>query len=133
VSWISVLQILWPIAVTVLPFVVGGGFLWLKTQFPTKGELDAVRAEISRRIEEHAKRFERGSTKFAEHDRRLALVEDDCESSPSKGDLNQGMTVLAGRMSGVESAMKGVERQLNTQHDYLRTIIDKGLGAGAGK
>lgn len=125
-TWFDIVQTLWPIAVIILPLVVGAGILWLKTQFPTKTDLDALKTD-------HAGRFERGSAKFAEHDRRLALVEDDCESAPSKNDLNEGMTVLAGRMSGMESAMRGVERQLGTQHDYLRTIIDKGLTGRPGK
>jgi hypothetical protein len=124
------MQAIWPIAVSILPLIVGAGFLWLKTQFPTKSELAALEGELVKKLDGHLGRFERGSAKFAEHDRRLALVEEDCESAPSKNDLNQGITVLAGRMSGMESGLKGVERQLNTQHDYLRTLIDQGLHQG---
>ena len=126
-SWLQVLQILWPIAVILTPLVVGAGFLWLKTQFPTKTELTKVEDELSATLVDHRERFERGSRKFADHDKRIALVEEECAGAPTKNDINQGMTVLAGRMSGVESGLKGVERQLNTQHDYLRTLIDQGL------
>lgn len=130
-SFALILQILWPIAVIAIPFVVGAGVLWLKSQFPTRAELEALGKKLEGEIDSAAgdtrDRFERGSRKFAEHDSRLALVENDCKASPTKGDLNQGMTVLAGRMSGVESGLKGVEKQLSTQHDYLRTLLERGL------
>lgn len=127
-----ILQILWPIAVIAIPFVLGAGVLWLKSLFPTRAELSALETKLEGDIDSAANdtrdRFERGSRKFAEHDRRLALVEEDCKQSPTKNELNQGMAVLAGRMSGVESAVKGVERQISTQHDYLRTMLERGSG-----
>ena len=137
VNGLFILQILWPIAVIAMPFILGAGVLWLKSQFPTRAELTALGTKIDtetkvleERIESEVgsvrDRFERGSHKFAEHDRRLALVEDDCKKSPTKNELNQGMAVLAGRMSGVESSLKGVEKQLGTQHDYLRTLLERG-------
>jgi len=40
---------------------------------------------------------------------------------------HKGITVLAGRMTGVESGLRGVEASLKTQHDYVRTLIERGL------
>ena len=35
-------------------------------------------------------------------------------------------TAAAGRVSGVESSIRGLERTMNTQHDYIRTLLEKG-------
>jgi hypothetical protein len=150
VEWLRVLQVLWPIAVCLIPLVLGAGFLWLKTQFPTKADLkqaeekaaaavagsiqtssaalQQMEGEVRGLEKDITARFERGSRKFADHDKRLAVVEKECEDAPTKNDLAQMISVLGGRMSGVESAVKGVEKQLGTQHDYLRTLIDRGSG-----
>jgi len=135
VSFTEIFQILWPIAVTLIPIVLGAGFLWLKTQFPTKADLDQAKAEAKAAVQglegevealerDVAGRFERGSRKFGDHDKRLAVVEKECEGAPTKADLTQMISVLAGRMSGVESSLKGVEKLLGTQHDYLRAVIE---------
>jgi hypothetical protein len=117
VSWLlELIRTLWPVAVVVMPLVTGAGFLWLKTQFPTKSDFDAIQERLAD-----------GSRKLAALDKRLALVEDDCDSSPSKQDLNQNYAVLAGRMSGVESSLKGLEKALSTQNDYVHALIQKGL------
>jgi hypothetical protein len=65
---------------------------------------------------------------MADFDKRIALVEQECDATPTKGEVNQSIATLAGRMSGVESSLRGVERILATQHDYLRTLVDRGLG-----
>jgi hypothetical protein len=90
--------------------------LWLRTIFPTKADLALIEARLAE-----------GSRKLADLDKRVAIVEQDCDSNPSKSDLNQGMSVLAGRMSGVESAVRGVEKQVGTTLDLLHTVIQHGL------
>jgi len=140
VDWLRFLQVIWPIALGVVTIILGAGFLWLKTQLATKAELKEAKGEAEKAIQELegevrslekdiAGRFERGSRKFADHDTRLAVVEKECDGAPTKADLTQMISVLAGRMSGVESSLKGVEKQLGTQHDYLREI----LGSRGGK
>lgn len=140
VSWLFILQVLWPIAVTIIPLVLGAGFIWLKTQLATKAELTAATQgfetdlrEVRTRLDTHADRFERGSGKFADHDKRIALVEESCESPPTRADLNQGLTVLGGRMSGVESSLRGLDRTVSTQNDYVRTLIEAGITKDRGK
>lgn len=126
-DWLKVLQVLWPIAVILLPLIVGAGFLWLKTQFPTKGELTAHEKEVERKLEEHASRFERGSGKFANLDRRLALVEEECKSVPTRQNLQRELSELSQRIRGIEVGFEGVGRQLGTTNDYLKIIVDKGF------
>jgi len=127
VDWLRVLQVLWPIAVVVASLVLGAGFLWLKTQLPTKTDLGEVEKRLTSKIDAHDERLDRGGEKIADIDKRLAVVEEDCESQPGKAELNQGITVLAGRMSGVESGLRGVEKALSTQNSYVMALVEQGL------
>ena len=126
-SWIQWLQILWPIAVILIPIIIATGLLWLKTQLATKTELKASEAELKGRLNDHADRFERGSTKFADHDKRLAIVEEECKGAPSRQTLQGELSELSQRIRGVEVGFEGVGRQLNTTNDYLKIIVDKGF------
>lgn len=132
-QWLEIVRVLWPIAVVLTPLICASGFLWLRTQFVTKQDLDTAKDQILEEIEKHETRLNAGSEKMADFDKRIALVEDDCESAPTKGDLNQGMSVLAGRMTGVETGLRGVEKMLGTANDYLHTIIQHGLSGGGPK
>jgi hypothetical protein len=118
---------MWPIAVIITPVIVGAGILWLKTQFPTKGELTAHEREVQTDLKKHTDRFEAGSRKFAEHDKRLALVEEECKSVPTRQSLQGELSQLSQRMRGVEVGFESVGRQLGTTNDYLKIIVDKGL------
>jgi hypothetical protein len=117
VSWLlELIRTLWPVAIVVMPLVTGAGFLWLKTQFPSKTDFDTIQQRLAE-----------GSRKLSDLDKRVALVEDDCESSPSKQDLSNLYAALAGRTSGVETALRGLEKALNTQNDYVHTLIEKAI------
>lgn len=126
-NWLQYLQALWPIAVVIIPIVLGGGFVWLKTQFPTKHELKTIEKELQERLDRHSKRFESGKDKFAEHDRRIAVVEEDCKRHPSRDTLQGSLSELSQRVRGVEVASEAMERQLNTANRYLEMIVDKGI------
>jgi hypothetical protein len=132
-NWLEIVRTLWPIAVVLTPLICGIGFLWLKTQFPTKADLTATENRIVADIDAHKVRLDEGSRKMAEFDKRIALVEDDCKATPSRGDLNQGMSVLAGRMSGVESSVRGLEKMIGTANSYLHTLIQHGIDHGGSK
>lgn len=134
-DWLRIVQVAWPIVSALTLLIIAVVVLWLKSQFPTKADLKKAeedsakgRQQLGGEVEalerDVADRFERGSRKFAEHDRRLAVVEKECEGAPTKADLHQMISVLGGRMSGVESSLKGVEKLLATQHDYLRAVIE---------
>ncbi|MEA3017341.1 MAG: hypothetical protein QOI38_2063 [Sphingomonadales bacterium] len=115
-AWLEIIRTLWPIVAFIAALVVAVMPLWLRTIFPTKADLALIEARLAE-----------GSRKLADLDKRVAIVEQDCDSNPSKSDLNQGMSVLAGRMSGVESAVRGVEKQVGTTLDLLHTVIQHGL------
>ena len=136
--FIAILNILWPIAALITPALIGAGILWLRSQFATKAELEAVKAdlparmtalgkEVDNRLNAHAERFERGSAKFADHDKRIALVEADCKEVPTRQNLQAELSQISQRLRGVETGFEGMERQLNTTNDYLKIIVDKGF------
>jgi len=127
--WLDILQVLWPIAVIIIPLMLGAGFLWLKTQLATKAELKSLEADTDKQFRENAGRFERGSKKFSEHDKRLAIVERDCEEVPTRQTLQTELSQVAQRLRGVETGHQAIERQLGTANDYLKIIVDKGFKA----
>lgn len=131
-NWLEIIRTFWPIVATLTPFILIGFILWLKSQFVLKAELETQKQRIDKAAtltqwQQHEERLDEGSRKLADLDKRVSLVEQDCESSPSKSDLNHGYATLAGRMSGVESSLRGLEKQLSTQNDYVHALLQKGL------
>lgn len=126
-DWLRFLQTAWPIVVTLVSLASFAILLWLKTQFPTKADLKATEKDILAKIGAHQSRLDEGSKQLANLDRRVAVVEKDCESQPTKDELNRGHAVLAGRVSGVESALRGLERQVGTGNDMLNILVEQGL------
>jgi hypothetical protein len=127
VDWLKFVQVLWPILGMAASLVSLTVILWLRTQFPTKTDLKSTEADILAKIDAHQDRLDEGSKKLADLGNRVSVVEADCESSPSKNDLNQGLAVVAGRVSGLEASVRGVETQVKTQNGYLQTLIEQGL------
>ncbi|WP_156347252.1 hypothetical protein [Sphingomonas sp. Leaf5] len=124
---------------TLVPIILTAGILWLRSQFPTKGELEAVRVDVATKIagserrltdklEEHEARLEAGSRKMAELDKRTALVEEECKQVPSRNTLQSELSHLAQRIRGVEVQGQAANDQLSTQNTYLHTLIERGLG-----
>lgn len=128
--WLEWIRALWPVFVALLPIIAIGGFAWLKTQFQLRSEAAADRSEAAAGRAAIAKRVDTIEGRLADYDRRVSLVENDCKAEPSKYDLNQAITVIAGRLSAVESSLRGLEQVTRTQNDYLHTLIDKGLAGG---
>lgn len=51
-SWLEIVRTIWPIAATITPFVLAGGFAWLKTQFPTKVDLETLKRDVAAEVAE---------------------------------------------------------------------------------
>jgi hypothetical protein len=130
VDWFKIVQTAWPILVVILSLASFAVLLWLRSQFPTKVDLKAAEEGILARIDAHQGRLDQGSEKIAGLDKRLAVIEDDCESAPSKADLNQGLSVVAGRVSGLEASVRGVEKQVGTGNRLLELLLEQGLKTG---
>jgi len=118
------IRTIWPIAVVLLPLVTGAGFLWLKTQFPTKQDLAAAETRLADKMDEHDDRLDTGSKTMANLDKRIALVEDECRQAPSRQNLQIELSTMAQRIRGVEVQAEAISSSLTTQNTYLHTLIE---------
>lgn len=115
--WLDVLvNVVWPIASTLTPLILGAGFLWLQTKFPTKGVFEKLEARVGH-IE----------TTQAIDSQRLTSLAEDAEHSPTRIELLDKLSIISSRLSHVEATTKAIDKQLTTQNDYLHTLIEKGL------
>lgn len=114
------IRVLWPIASVLTPVMIGIGMVWLRSQF-------ATRADFTKELAKIAADFREGSNKFADHDARLRMVEQDANRPPSRHELHTEMSRLGARMTGVEREVSGIGRQLSTTNDYLSTLVERGL------
>lgn len=126
------LTALWPIAATITPLVLLGGFLWLKTQFA--GAKDV--ADINTNIAEFRIRF-------AQIETELGTLATNDVSEPTRVDLMQSLAAMDARMSRMEANNEALVRQLGAQNhslqrelktlsDYVHSLIEQGL-QGTGK
>lgn len=138
-EFLDIFKVAWPIAVTLLPIILSAGILWLRSQFPTKVELEAVRADVAAKLKEtearltgkidaHDERLDIGSKKMAELDKRASIVEEECRQAPSRNTLQTELSSINARVRGVEAYLEGTKRELGTLNDYLHTLIERGLG-----
>jgi len=100
---------LWPVVSSITPFILLGGFYWLKTQFVSQQDFD----ELDEKIDLH-------------HE-RIGRLETEGQSDPSRADLNRMQSELSQRLSGVEASVKALGHQMATMNSYLHTVIEKGL------
>jgi hypothetical protein len=121
------LQVAWWIVITITPFAVAGAVAYLRTQFPSKSDLDAAEKRLGAKIDAHERRLGDGSVKLAELDKRMGQAEQDRAAEPSRYSLREEIAELADRVGGLEGSFKGLERQLATTNSYLHTIIEKNL------
>lgn len=114
------IRIIWPIASTLTPVLIGFACLWLRSQFVLKAEAAAERTRLELCFKDHGE-------KLADHETRLKLVEHYTVQPPSRQDLGDRIGALSARMSGVEAEVKATNRQLGTANDYLSTLVQQGL------
>lgn len=127
-SWLAtIINVIWPIASAVTPLLLGGGFLWLKSQFPTRVDFDALKAKIDTdiaAIREHNKNIESAQKLDSQ---RIERLEHDAEGSPTRIELMKMMGEMSSRLARFEGTAEMLSRQLATQNDYLHTLVEKGL------
>lgn len=105
-QWI---QTLWEGFTTLVPFFFVAGFAWLKTQFASRSEVNDLNTNMEKVL------------------LRLDEMKDDIDASPNRTDILAQIAVTNARLSAVEADIRGVSRQLVTQDQYLRIIIEKGM------
>jgi hypothetical protein len=109
-SWLEWFRAIYPVFVTLVSLAGLGCVLWLGTKFASKVT-----------VEKHGQ-------SLSDHETRIELLEAHNEASPTRAELHDELTNLASRMSGMESALKGVGKQIDTTNTYLHTVIEKALG-----
>ena len=132
-TWILWISSLWPLAITITPFILGGGFLWLKTQFASATDIKVCHADIA-------------AIKLS-----IARVESDIEvlgkaddSEPTRMKLMTQLSEVGHRLSRIEANAEAerrqsaqqyhaLERALATNAQYLHTVIEQGLMRGPGQ
>lgn len=104
-SWADFVRHYWPIAAFFTPFVMAGGFAWLKLQFPTRADLEKLRtdretevaeiwAEVEKEISEATALARAASDKHIEHAERLRALENESGRRPSKLELSKDIGKL---------------------------------------
>lgn len=124
-------KILWPIASVLTPVLIGIAMLWLRSQFALKTELASKVDRIDGDISNLGKRLDSKNAlqdaSIIDHETRLKLLEQECQTPPSRHALAIEMSEVKARLSGVETSVKGISKQLGTTNDYLQAIVETGL------
>ncbi|UIJ46929.1 DUF2730 domain-containing protein [Sphingomonas cannabina] len=132
------IQAIWPFLSGVAPIVCAALVLWLQSMFPTKANITDLQAaldaklkgmeqRLSDKIDEHEERLDTGSKKMADLDKRLALEEDDRRQAPTRAEMAAHIADLQAGYARLEAKIDGFGRLLETQNEYLHTLIEQGL------
>lgn len=127
-SYLEWFRAAWPVLVALCGFMGLFFMLWLKSRFVTKDELAGTSAKVDARIKDVECRADTLDDLVAAQDKRLSLLEEHINTSPSRQEIQSEISRLAERVSGMDASVKGIGQQLATQNQYLHTIIDRGLG-----
>jgi hypothetical protein len=111
-TWLEWFRAVYPVIITLVSLAGLGVVLWLGTKFAAKTTVDKL------------------SEGQASHETRIQLLEEHNIASPTRAELHEEMSGLGQRMAGVESALKGFSKQIDTTNSYLHTVIEKALGGG---
>jgi chromosome segregation ATPase len=124
VSWWQIIQVIWPIAATLTPLILLGGFAWLKTKFPSRADLKEHETELKAVANVVSGLVTRMST----NENRIENVVRDLEREPTRAGLANSISDVRDRLGQVEASVRAMHHQLETQNDYLHTLVQQGLG-----
>jgi GTP1/Obg family GTP-binding protein len=123
VSWLQILQTVWPIASAITPVIMLGGFAWLQTKFPSQADLKEHKVDLLALND----RVSTVMTRMTTSESRIENILRDLEREPTRADLSSSIADLRERMGRVESSVDSVRDQLETQNEYLHTLIQQGM------
>lgn len=118
--WMEYVRVIWPIASTLTPILIGLAVLWLKNQFALKAELAALATEVARQNAVQDR-------ELAGHETRITLLEKECAAPPSRHEINDKLGKFSERLSAVETGVSGVSEQLKTSNEYLHALVYEGI------
>lgn len=122
-SWLQILQTVWPIASAITPVIMLGGFAWLQTKFPSQADLKEHKVDLLALND----RVSSVMTRMTTSEGRIENIIRDLEREPTRADLSSSIADLRERMGRVESSVDSVRDQLETQNEYLHTLIEQGM------
>lgn len=122
-SWLQILQTVWPIASAITPVIMLGGFAWLQTKFPSQADLKEHKVDLLALND----RVSSVMTRMTTSEGRIENIIRDLEREPTRADLSSSIADLRERMGRVESSVDSVRDQLETQNEYLHTLIQQGM------
>lgn len=122
-SWLPLLQTIWPIASTITPVIMLGGFAWLQTKFPSQADLKEHKVDLLALND----RVSSVMTRMTTSESRIENILRDLERQPTRADLSSSVADLRERMGRVESSIESVRDTLETQNEYLHTLIQQGM------
>lgn len=122
-SWLQILQTVWPIASAITPVIMLGGFAWLQTKFPSQADLKEHKVDLLALNE----RVSSVMTRMTTSEGRIENILRDLERAPTRSDLSSSIADVRERMGRVESSVDSVRDQLETQNEYLHTLIQQGM------
>lgn len=122
-SWLQILQTVWPIASAITPVIMLGGFAWLQTKFPSQADLKEHKVDLLALND----RVSSVMTRMTTSESRIENIIRDLEREPTRADLSSSIADLRERMGRVESSVDSVRDQLETQNEYLHTLIQQGM------
>lgn len=112
----SMLVGLWPTLSALTPIVLAGGVWYLRTQFASKSDFDALSTKVIELTA--AVRTAQGS---------IDHLTDEQDSTPTRIELLNEIAALNGRVSGMEAGMHGIEQRLATTNTYLQILVERGM------
>jgi Protein of unknown function (DUF2730) len=108
-SWLDWFRTAYPVVISLISLSGVCATLWLGTRFAAKGD----HAQLAARVTSLETRF--------------AVLEEQCETSPTRGELRDEIGSLAERVSAMEASIAGFAKQLETTNSYLHSLINSGL------
>ena len=115
-TWLDYVRALWPVVSGVSAALLVLIGLWLRSKFTP---IDDHRA-LAVRVTEAESKAKAQSTEI-EH------VKTQLDVAPTRQELQDDISNLGSRMAGVETAIRGVDKRLETQNTYLHSLIEQGL------
>lgn len=148
-TWFQIWTISWQVAVFLTPIMLSCAVLWLRAQFVTKVDAVTERNRIDSLIDglkltiatemarlalqrdadekERNQRYELLKDGKADHESRIRVLEADMAKPPTRHALNNELTKVVASNAGLERAVSGLGRQIDTVHNYMHTLVERGM------
>lgn len=110
ISWLEWFRATYPVLVTIVSLGALACVLWLGTKFAAKSTVEELARDR------------------AMHETRLQLLEEANAAHPTRAQLSVEIMEMSGKIASINSALKGVGKQIDTTNSYLHTVIERALG-----